>query len=101
MKRVIALTLVILITIISLTGCSNPIYKRGEFNLGFRIYQYIYAKVEADRFIFDKNDVTLDFFYCFYRLDDQTLEQAKKDGENIYYETILPEFEKILIKLSV
>ena len=97
MKRVIALMLVVFFTIVSLTGCYTPIYKRGELNLNLGLYQQVNAKVEADRFIFNKNDVTLDFFFCFYRLDDQTLEQAKKDGENIYYETILPEFEKILI----
>lgn len=97
MKRIIALILVILIIIISLTGCSTRIYKRGLLNLPLGRYQQINAKVEANKIIFDKNDVTLDFFYSFYCLENQTLDQVKRYNDNIYYETTLPEFKKIII----
>ena len=98
MKRFIALTLVILIIIISLTGCSDRIYKRGVINLPWGRYQEINAKVEANKIIFDKNDVTLDFFYSFYCLEDLTLDQVKRYNDYIYYETILPDYEKVPIR---
>ena len=48
------------------------------YNLNWLDGQSIYAKLEADHFVFDRNDVTFDFSYGLYELGNMTLEQAKK-----------------------
>ena len=82
MKKTISLILVVLITALTLTGCSKPIYSSGYNSPGFEFKKEVNAKVEADRLLFDRNDVTLNFFYCFYCLDNSTIEQIKNKHEN-------------------
>lgn len=80
MKRVIALTLLVLITIISLTRCTSKLYKSGSVDIGWDWQRHydINAKVEANKFVFDKNDVTLDFYYTLYSLENRTLDDVRE-----------------------
>ena len=80
MKKIIALILVLLLLTLSLTSCFSGKYLRGDtmYNLNWLDGQSIYAKLEADHFVFDRNDVTFDFSYGLYELGNMTLEQAKK-----------------------
>ena len=81
MKKLIALMLALLMLGLSLTGCSFGEYVRGDTNYHIRWIntQTIYAKVEADHIIFDKNNVTLDFYYGLYKINEvETLEQTRK-----------------------
>ena len=79
-KKLIAFFLVMLSLMLSLTSCFSGTYLRGDtmYNLDWLNGQSIYAKVEADHFVFDKNDVTLDFNYGLYQLGNMTLDQVKK-----------------------
>ena len=80
MKKTIALILVALIIALTLTGCSKPIYSSGATHKSLNCAigdKPIKAMVESDKLFFDKNDVNLDFYYCFYCLDDETMEQCK------------------------
>ena len=85
MKKLIALVLVITTLVLTLTGCfwreddTSEEYCWGDEGLGFPEYQDLNAKVTSDRLEFDINDVTLDFYYCFYCLDDETIEEVKSD----------------------
>ena len=94
MKRLIALVLALLMLTLSLTGCSFGKYIRGDkrYHISWPVIQRIYAKVEADHIIFDKNDVTLDFYYGLYKLFEiSTLEQTK---EHYHYIPSKEEVEK-------
>ena len=90
MKKLIALVLVVITLVFTLTSCfwrndnSNEEYCWGDYGLGFPQYQDLNAKVTSDRLEFDINDVTLDFYYCFYCLDDETIEEVQED---YHYET--------------
>lgn len=77
MKRLIAFIIVVFIMTLSLTGCSRPVYVRGNRYQGFEFAQDLNLKVEANKLLFDINDVTLDFFYSLYSLDDHNLNQLK------------------------
>ena len=85
MKKLIALVLVITTLVLTLTGCfwreddTSEEYCWGDEGLGFPEYQHLNAKVTSDKLEFDINDVTLDFYYCFYCLDDETIEEVKSD----------------------
>ena len=76
MNKIKLLLIVLLIATLSFTGCTGPVYVIGNERQGFEFAQDLNAKLESDKFIFDKNDVTLDFYYCFYCLDYVTLEHA-------------------------
>lgn len=81
MKKLIALILTFITLILSMTGCYFGKYIRGNtmYNLNWLAMQSIYAKVEADRIIFDKSDVTLDFYYGLYKTNEiETLEQISE-----------------------
>ena len=85
MKKLIALVLVITTLVLTLTGCfwreddTSEEYCWGDEGLGFPEYQDLNAKVTSDRLEFDINDVTLDFYYCFYCLDDETIEEVQSN----------------------
>ena len=83
MKRLIALILITFIMTLTLIGCSDAVYSRGQTHLSFEYAQDVNAKVEANKFLFNKNDVTLDLFYCFYCLDNHNLDQVKDGNECI------------------
>lgn len=84
MNRTIAFIMSLLTLILSLTRCFNPnvdepeLYTWGNEGLGFPSYQDLNALLTSPKNEFDINDVTLDFYYCFYCLDDETLEESKK-----------------------
>ena len=90
MKKLIALVLVIVTLVLTLTGCfwrgnnTSEEYCWGDYGLGFPHYQDLNAMVTSDRLEFDINNVTLDFSYCFYCLDDETIEEVQSD---FYYGT--------------
>ena len=84
MNRTIAFIMSLLTLILSLTRCFNPnvdepeLYTWGNEGLGFPSYQDLNALLTSPKNEFDINDVTLDFYYCFYCLDDETLEESKE-----------------------
>lgn len=81
MKRIISLVIVFWLLILSLTNCFSGTYTRGDtlYNISWYDGQSIYARLESDSFIFDKNDVTLDFSYGLYQeFENITLDQLKK-----------------------
>jgi hypothetical protein len=83
MKRIVALTLSILMLIVYLSSCfgrttaKEDAYIWGDRALGFPKRQHLNALLKSDKNEFDINDVTLDFYYCFYCLDEQTMEEAQ------------------------
>ena len=85
MKKIIALVLIISTLVLTLTGCfwrddnTSEEYCWGDEGLGFPEYQHLNAKVTSDKLEFDINDVTLDFYYCFYCLDDETIEEVRSN----------------------
>ena len=90
MKKLIALVLALTTLVLTLTGCfwrednTSEGYYWGDEGLGFPQYQNLNAKVTSDKLEFDINDVTLDFYYCFYCLDDETIEEVQ---EHYHYQT--------------
>lgn len=87
-KKSVGVLLILLTLISTLTGCyQNEEYHRGDTYISLRpnYSQECYARVEADKSIFDIDDVTLDFSYGFYSLDgNRTLETARI--HNLYNE---------------
>ena len=92
-KRSVGVLLILLIVLSTLTGCFNGSgrkYFSGDSYIAGEFSHNIYSKVESDKNVFNKNNVTLDFYYCLYSLDGNlTLESQKKynsyteDGYNI------------------
>ena len=82
MKKIIAFILIITTLVLTLTGCfwrednTSEEYCWGDEGLGFPQYQDLNAKVTSDELEFNINDVTLDFYYCFYR-SDKTIEEIE------------------------
>lgn len=75
MKKIILLTLV-MIMLFTATGCQKTLFKSGDTANGFH-QNSMNALVETNKIISNKNDVTLDFSYGFYKLDEISIEQAK------------------------
>lgn len=80
MKKLIALIIVLLVFVLSLTRCSNIKFVSGDSYLNFEFRKDINAKLSSDTVIFSKDDVTMDFLYSFYCLNNTTLDQAKDNG---------------------
>ena len=79
MKRFIALSLLIVVLTLTLTGCSGVAYESGNITLGFPRLQDLNAKVTSQKIFLSKNDATLDFYYSFYGLTKINIEQAKEE----------------------
>ena len=91
MKKLIALMLALLMLGLSLTSCirentkDEPVlYTWGNEGRGWPRYQDLNALLTSETKEFDLYDVTLDFYYCFYCLDDKTIEEAR---DHFNYET--------------
>ena len=82
MKRIVALTLSLLMLTVHLSSCfgrttaKEDVYTWGDRALGFPKRQHLNALLKSDKNEFDINDVTLDFYYCFYCLDEQTMDSV-------------------------
>lgn len=96
MKRVVALILVFFISALTFTGCLRTKYVRGDEYRGFEFAQDLNAKVESDKFVFDINDVTLDFSYSLYSLENNESLEEIKDG--FYY--CVPSYDDYNVYLS-
>ena len=79
MKKVIALILVLSLFALSLVGCSKNEYYWGNKHLSFLQSNEFNILVKSNKLEFDINDVTLDLFYGFYCLDDETLDHIKDE----------------------
>lgn len=79
MKKLIALV-VVFVFVLSLTGCSNVKYVWGDSYLNFEFGKDINAKLSSDTLIFSKDEITMDFLYSLYSVNNITLEQAKGCG---------------------
>ena len=89
MKRIFRrITLVILLfaMIMSSTACKKAMYVSGNTHVPIEFGKLAYAKVEANRLIFNNVDVTLDFYYAFYRINNNTKEQLKENAEEKQYQ---------------
>ena len=84
MKKIIAFVLSLLMINLSLVSCFKrdreepEEYSWGDDNITFSFPKTVNALIKSDTNEFDINDVTFDFYYGLYRLDDQTMEEAKK-----------------------
>jgi hypothetical protein len=72
--------------IMSSTACKKPMYVSGNTHVPIEFGKRAYAKVEANRLIFNNVDVTLDFYYAFYRINNNTKEQLKENAEEKQYQ---------------
>ncbi len=86
MKRLLAIVLLVCTTVLSLTGCGLFDYITSVYSnvTGYKSYAKgrrhydLNAKVQSDKKVFDINDVTLDFYYSLYCLDNYiSIEEVK------------------------
>lgn len=82
-KKSVGVLLILLIVLSTFTGCMILGYSNGNSNLGFPERDDLNAKVKANNCLFEKDGVTLDLFYCFYCLDEETIEQSKANHHYI------------------
>ncbi len=91
MKKLLAFVLLVCTTVLSLTGCGLLEYITSVSSnvTGYESYSKgrrsdLNAKVQSDKKVFDINDVTLDFYYSLYCLDDyESIEDVRS---NFYLE---------------
>lgn len=83
MKKIISLTLSVLIAALTLTGCFSERYSVGD-NEEEDFYEYLCkAKFESGVNVFDRDAVALDFYYGLYQLsEDRTLDEIAEGYKN-------------------
>ena len=69
MKKSIALALTILTLVLSLTGCKNKEYSRGNRYKEYSFAQSLHSKIVFNTLLFNKNNASFDIFIGVYDID--------------------------------
>lgn len=108
MKKSVGVILILLTLLYTLTGCYLFEYSKGYGVVVGEFAEPSYAKVKSNKRIFEKDDVTLDFYYGLYSLNGMATVESKKalsawetsDGDNIeiHFAIFLSDSDKIVFE---